>query len=103
MSPKDQAQHLSEALQKATARLHQLEHELYTSKGNREEVKRLKRVVRALDRDLAKLTRTIPAPIQYSLWEEKEVDAPRVAASQFEGQKLSEEDRGDLPLRGVQP
>lgn len=101
MSPKEQAQHISEALQTTLKRIHTLEHDLYTTHGNREELKRLKRVRRALERDLDKLVKTIPAPVQYSLWEAKEVDAPRVAPSGLEQKAPSEYDHGDTLPQGV--
>jgi hypothetical protein len=96
MSPKEQAQHLSDALQTTQARILETERTLYTTKGNREELKRLKRVARALDRDLKALVKTIPAPVQYALPFFTEDGAPRVAPSEL-GQKLSEDDRGDHP------
>lgn len=93
MSPQEQAQHLSEALQKTQARILEIERTLYTTGGNREELKRLKRVVRALDRDLRKLVSTIPAPVQYALFTDD--DAPRVAPSELGQEPLSKRDRAN--------
>lgn len=98
MSPQEQAQHLSEALQTTQARILEIERTLYTTNGNREELKRLKRVVRALDRDLKSLVKTIPSPVQFGLPGFTEDDAPRVAAAQL-GQNPLQEDRGEHPSR----
>lgn len=87
MNVKEQAQHTSAALQKVTQDLNRLEHDLYTSKGNREQIVRLKRVQRALSRDLDKLVKTLPSPVQLSMFTED--DAPRVSASPSEQDHLS--------------
>lgn len=77
MNRQEQAQHISAALRNVCARINTLEHDLYTTKNNRDELSRLKRVRRALDRDLNQLVKTIPVSIQFSLFEA--VAAPLVA------------------------
>jgi hypothetical protein len=82
---------------KTRDRLYKLEKSAYSTGGHQEEIKRLKRVQRALLRDLDKLVRTIPAPLQFGLPGFTEGDAPREAAAQL-GQLPLQEDRGDDPL-----
>lgn len=89
MNRKDEAQHISNALRNVCARINILEHELYTTKNNRDELVRLKRVRKALDHDLSKLVKTIPAPLQFSFLEA--VDAPRVAPAELKIESPFEE------------
>jgi len=67
MNNKEKALLISHKLQMVNAQIHQLEHELYFTTGNKEQLTRLKRVRRALSHDLDQLVRTISKPIQFAL------------------------------------
>jgi len=85
MNAREQAHQLSAAIATATARLNTLEKETYWYEGKRDEITRLKRVIRALDRDLDKIVATIPAPVQFDFFSSVE---PRQSALEKPDQKI---------------
>jgi len=93
MNAREQAQHISSKLVEVQAEINKLEHELYTTAGNKEKLTRLKRVRRALDRDLDKLVATIGKPVQFSLWDA--VAAPQAAPTGLEQKPFGSDDRAN--------
>jgi hypothetical protein len=68
MNAKEQAQQISQAIVETQKKLHDLEVGTYWFNDKPAQILRLKRVLRALDRDLDKIVATIPAPVQYDFF-----------------------------------
>lgn len=68
MNARDKAHQISAAIVTTQNRLNYLEKELAWTQGNADEIKRLRRVLKALDRDLDQIVATIPAPVQFDFF-----------------------------------
>lgn len=77
MNARDKAHQISAAIVTTQNRLNYLEKELAWTQGNADEIKRLRRVLKALDRDLDQIVATIPAPVQFDFFSSVE---PRQSA-----------------------
>lgn len=68
MNAKEQAHQISQAIVETQQKLHTLEIDRFWYPSKRDQIQRLKRVLRALDRDLDKIVATIPAPVQFDFF-----------------------------------
>lgn len=101
MNAKEKAHQISAAIVTTQNRLHYLETQLAWTTGNADEIKRLRRVLRALDRDLDQIVATIPAPVQFDFFASVSPASPPPKAR--ESDPLIEKDKdGSTPyMRGL--
>jgi len=69
VSNKEKALFISTKLQEVQRQITTIESDLYYTDGNRDRLRILKRVRRALSHDLDQLVNTIPAPVQFNFFD----------------------------------
>jgi len=68
MNIKEKMHQIAAAIVETNDRIRLIETTRYTTNANREELKRLRRVVRALERDIEQLAATLPHPVQFNFF-----------------------------------
>jgi hypothetical protein len=102
MNAREEAQHLSSKLVEVQATINRLENELYTTKGNREQLARLKRIRKALSHDLDALVATIGKPVQFSLWDAVAPPASAPSGLKDRTNPLNGKVKGDALTQGAE-